>query len=214
VCGVEEASIIFILDLRPRQQVDPHHHQHRPQQQVGPHQQLYFYCTPRPQQPTNQDRRRAAKSAKAAARLGEQVGFKFCVWRLRFQVGFKSCVWRLRCQVDFKCCVWRLLLLFYFPQGVGKICEVCTSECLLTFHVRDRFQAGSPSWTVTDVDSISASLVWTSLSRPQDVDIVVCQSGQGRSSGIPVHPPTINDRILRLRPEEVRRPDEVVPLVA
>jgi hypothetical protein len=127
VCGVEEASIIFILDLRPRQQVDPHHHQHHPHQ-GDPHHQPYFYSTPSRQQATNLDRRRASKSAKAESSLGDQVGFKFCVWRLRFQVVFKGCVWRLRVQVDFKCCVWRLLLLFYFPQGVGKICEVCTSE--------------------------------------------------------------------------------------
>jgi Zinc-finger of C2H2 type len=54
----------------------------------------------------------------------------------------------------------------------------------------------------------------TSLSQPQDVDIVVCQSGQGGISGVPARDPTISERILRLSPEEVRRRDKAIQLAA
>jgi hypothetical protein len=121
---------------------------------------------------------------------------------------FQVCVWRLRFQVGFKCYVWRLLPLFYFRQGVGKICEVCTSECLLTFHVRDRSQAGSPSWTVTDVDSLSVSLLCGPPSPSlKTLPIVVCQSGQGRVWR-PCAIPTINDHSPCPRPEEASSRDD------
>jgi Zinc-finger of C2H2 type len=56
--------------------------------------------------------------------------------------------------------------------------------------------------------------VSTSLSQPQDVDIVVCQSGQGGISGVPARNPTISERIPRLSPEEVRRRDKAIQLAA
>jgi hypothetical protein len=123
------------------------------------------------------------------SRFFSRVVFGVCVAKSISNVVFGVC---------FSCSTFRRVL--------GRSVKSALASCLLTFHDRDRFQAGSPSWTVTDFDSISASLVWTFLSRPQDVDIVVCQSGQGRSSGIPARATTINARILRLRPEEVRRP--------
>jgi Zinc-finger of C2H2 type len=56
--------------------------------------------------------------------------------------------------------------------------------------------------------------VSTSLSQPQDVDIVVCQSGQGGISGVPARNPSISERIPRLSPEEVRRCDKAIRLEA
>jgi hypothetical protein len=58
-----------------------------------------------------------------------------------------------------------------FHMVLGRSVKSVRASCLSIFHALDRFQAGSPSWTVTDVDGISASLVWTSLSQPRDVDI-------------------------------------------
>jgi Zinc-finger double-stranded RNA-binding/Zinc-finger of C2H2 type len=56
--------------------------------------------------------------------------------------------------------------------------------------------------------------VSTSLSQPQDVDIVVCQSGQGGISGVPARNPTISEHIPRLSPEEARRHDKAIQLAA
>jgi hypothetical protein len=56
--------------------------------------------------------------------------------------------------------------------------------------------------------------VSTSLSQPQDVDIVVCQSGQGGISGVPAHNPTISKRISRLSTEEVRRRNKAIQIAA
>jgi Zinc-finger of C2H2 type len=54
--------------------------------------------------------------------------------------------------------------------------------------------------------------VSTSLSQPQDVDIVVCQSGQGDSSDVPARDPNISERIPRLIPEELRRRGKAIQL--
>jgi hypothetical protein len=56
--------------------------------------------------------------------------------------------------------------------------------------------------------------VSTSLSQPQDIDIVVCQSGQGGISGVPARNPIISERIPCLSPEEVRRRDKAIQLAA
>jgi Zinc-finger of C2H2 type len=56
--------------------------------------------------------------------------------------------------------------------------------------------------------------VSTSLSQPQNVDIGVCESGQGSSSGVAWRTPIVNDRIPRLIPAEVRHRDNAIQLAA
>jgi hypothetical protein len=81
--------------------------------------------------------------------------FGICVSKSISRVVFSVCVAKATSSVVFGVC----FSCSTFRRMLGRSVKSALASCLLTFHVRDRFQAGSLSWIVTDVDSISASLV-------------------------------------------------------
>jgi hypothetical protein len=118
-CVASRKLRIFILDLRPHQQVDA------PPRRYFYLRQLHFPCTIRPRQATNQGRRRASNAAEADSRRSDQVG---------------SQVWR--CRLRFKCCVLRNDVFCDHCRGMRSLRSSSTA-------LTSRFEFRSESYGVS-----------------------------------------------------------------